>query len=164
MKIVKKILVFLLIVLIIMQFFRPSKNVSAQTSSNDITLLHPIPGDVKSILSKACNDCHTNNTKYPWYAQIQPMAWWLEDHILEGKKELNFSEFALYRLRKQYKKMEEVVEQVEDNLMPLEEYAYVHGDSKLTADEKAKVIGWANGIMTSMKAKYPMDSLIAKKN
>ncbi len=163
MKIFRRVLIFLLIVLIVIQFFRPSKNVSAQTSSNDITLLHPIPGEVKSILNKACNDCHTNNTRYPWYFQIQPFAWWLEDHILEGKKELNFSEFASYRLRRQYHKMEEVIEQVEDNLMPIEEYTYLHKDAKLTQDEKGKIISWANAIMDTMKTKYPLDSLVKKK-
>ena len=163
MKIIRGILIFLLIVLIVIQFFRPTKNVSAQTSSNDITLLYAIPGDVKNILSKACNDCHTNNTKYPWYSHIQPIAWWLEDHVEEGKKHLNFSEYASYRLRKQYHKMEEVEETVEDNVMPLESYTYVHTDAKLTKEEKQKLIDWSKAVRDTMEAKYPMDSLIAKK-
>ena len=163
MKILKKVLVFLLIVFIVIQFFRPEKNLSAQTSPNDIMLLYPIPGDVKSILVKACNDCHSNNTTYPWYSQIQPVAWWLDDHIQEGKKHFNISEFASYRLRKQYHKMEEVEETITDGFMPLESYTYIHKDAKLTKEEKDKVIAWSRAIRDSMEAKYPMDSLVAKK-
>ena len=152
-----------MIAFIVIQFFRPEKNVSAQTSSNDITLLYPIPGDVKTILNKACNDCHSNNTKYPWYSQIQPVAWWLDDHVKEGKKHLNFSEYASYRLRKQYHKMEEVQETVEENFMPLESYTWVHKDAVLTKEEKDKIITWSRAIRDTMEAKYPMDSLVAKK-
>jgi hypothetical protein len=163
MKIFKRILVFLLIVLIVIQFFRPKKNVSAQTSPNDITLLYPIPGDVKSILNKACDDCHSNNTRYPWYSQIQPIAWWLEDHIKEGKQHLNLSDFASYRLRKQYHKMEEVEEMVDENHMPLSSYTFIHTDAKLSKEEKDKLVAWSRAIRDTMEAKYPMDSLVAKK-
>ena len=163
MKILKKILVFLLVVFIVIQFFRPEKNVSAQTSSNDIMLLYPIPADVKTILVKACNDCHSNNTTYPWYSQVQPFAWWLDDHIKEGKKHLNISEFASYRLRRQYHKMEEVEEMVAKDIMPLESYTWVHKDAKLTKEEKEKIIAWSKAIRDTMEAKYPMDSLVAKK-
>jgi hypothetical protein len=123
-------------------------------------LLYPIPGDVKTILVKACNDCHSNNTTYPWYSQIQPVAWWLDDHIQEGKKHLNISEFASYRLRKQYHKMEEVEEMLADGAMPLESYTYIHKDAKLTKEEKDKVIAWSKAIRDTMEAKYPMDSLV----
>ncbi len=160
MKILKKVLVLLLIAFIVIQFFRPDRNASAQTSPNDIMLLYPIPGDVKTILVKACNDCHSNNTTYPWYSQIQPVAWWLDDHIQEGKKHLNISEFASYRLRKQYHKMEEVEEMLADGAMPLESYTYIHKDAKLTKEEKDKVIAWSKAIRDTMEAKYPMDSLV----
>ena len=153
----------MLIVLIAIQFFRPSKNVSAQTSRNDITLLYPIPGDVKSILNRACYDCHSNNTTYPWYSHIQPVAWWLEDHIEEGKKELNFSEYAAYRLRRQYHKMEEVEEMVNDKKMPLESYTFIHTNANLSTEEKDKLIAWTKTIRDTMETKYPMDSLVNKK-
>ncbi|HEX8331236.1 MAG TPA: heme-binding domain-containing protein [Segetibacter sp.] len=163
MKIFRKVLLFLLVAFIVMQFFRPEKNLSGQTSRNDIMTLYPIPGDVKSILVKACNDCHSNNTTYPWYSNIQPVAWWLDDHIKEGKKHLNISEFASYSLRRQYHKMEEVEEMVEKKEMPLESYTYIHKDANLTEDERNKIIAWSVSIRDTMKAKYPMDSLVAKK-
>lgn len=90
-KIVKTALIILLIALIIIQFIRPVKNGGEEIVSNQITAVQQVPGDVQNILKVSCYDCHSNTTIYPWYSKIQPMAWFLNDHIVEGKKELNFS-------------------------------------------------------------------------
>ncbi len=159
----RKILMVLLAIFIIMQFFRPNKNVSATTSKNDISYAYAIPQDVQHILSKACNDCHSNNTKYPWYAEVQPVAWWLADHVEEGKEHVNYSEFLSYGLRKQYHKLEETEEMVKEGHMPLDSYLWIHKDAKLTDDEKRKVVDWSTGVRKQMEAKYPIDSLIRKR-
>lgn len=86
------ILITLLVVLVVIQFFHPAKNISTVKSPNDIAVLHNVPANVSTILDKACNDCHSNNTRYPWYNNIQPVAWWLDNHVQEGKGELNFNE------------------------------------------------------------------------
>lgn len=163
MKIVKKILLVLLFLFIAIQFIRPAKNQSTEISANHIYNVYTTGDNVKTILDKACNDCHSNNTKYPWYAAIQPVAWWLNDHIEDGKKHLNFSEYGAYNLRRQYHKMEEVIDEVKEGEMPLSSYTIIHSNAKLTADEKAALTGWAQSIMDTMKAKYPMDSLVKKK-
>ena len=163
MKAWKRMLLGLLAMLVIIQFFQPKRNLSAQTSSNDISLIHPIPADVKKILTKACNDCHSNNTRYPWYANFQPVAWWLNHHIVEGKRRLNFNEFAAYSLRKQYKKMEETEELLKDGEMPPGSYTSIHTNAKLTVQERKALIDWTNQIRDTMRANYPEDSLIKKK-
>jgi len=163
MKILKRIFIVLLIGFIVIQFFRPEKNLSAQTSSNDITTLYAVPGDVKVILAKACNDCHSNNTKYPWYAEIQPIAWWLADHVEEGKAHINYSEFASYSLRKQYHKLEETEEMIKEKEMPLNSYLWLHNDADLTTNERQTLAQWSVGIRKQMEAKYPIDSLVKKK-
>jgi hypothetical protein len=159
----KKILLGLLVVFIAIQFFRPTKNLSAQASTNNIRAMHNVPAPVDTILKKACNDCHSNNTKYPWYAEVQPVAWWLDDHIIEGKHELNFDEFKIYSLRKQYHKLEETIDMVKKNEMPLSSYTIIHTDAKLNDTEKKQLFSWASAIMDTMKATYPIDSLIRKK-
>jgi len=159
----KKILIILIIVLVLIQFFRPAKNISIAKSTTDISNIYQMPNDVSLILDKACNDCHSNNTKYPWYFNIQPVAWWLDNHIREGKEELNFSEFGTYSLARQYHKLEEVKKQVDENEMPLESYTIIHTDAKLTNAEKKKLTNWTEGIRAEMKNKYPADSLIMKK-
>ncbi len=161
--ILKRIFQLLLIAFIIIQFIRPEKNKAAGISKNDISTLYPVPANVQAVLKTSCNDCHSNNTFYPWYAKIQPVTWWLDDHVREGKKHLNFSEFATYSLRKQYHKLEETEEMVEKGEMPLDSYLWMHKNAKLSADQKTIIYNWVTATMDSMKAKYPIDSLIRKK-
>lgn len=159
---IKKLLLALLVVLLVLQAFRPEKNNSGN-KENDISSLYPVPTNVEQILTKACNDCHSNNTVYPWYAEIQPVAWWLDDHVKDGKKHLNFNEFASYKLAKQYHKLEEVFDEVKGGEMPLESYTVVHGDAKLTEAERSVLMDWSVAVRDTMKARFPSDSLILKK-
>ena len=159
----KKILLVLLAAFIIIQFIHPKPNKASGEQPNFIGNSFAIPEDVKSILHKACNDCHSNNTRYPWYSNIQPVDWWLNNHIKEGKAGLNFDVYTNRNLRYQYHKMEDLVEQVKENRMPLSSYTWIHKDAILTDQEKAKLTAWAESIMDTMKAKYPLDSLIRKK-
>lgn len=163
MRIVKIILPLLFITLIIIQFFHPAKNLSSARSPTDIAVAYNEPEKVRTILNKACNDCHSNNTRYPWYNNIQPVAWWLNDHVQEGRHELNFNEIGSYKLRRQYHKMDELIKDVKEGEMPLSSYTLIHADARLTDHEKATLIDWANSIKAAMKAKYPVDSLIKKK-
>lgn len=161
-KTLKRLLVILLLAFIVIQFFRPEKNLSAAVV-NDISTQYVIPQDVHAILSKACYDCHSNKTSYPWYASVQPVAWWLNDHVKDGKKEFNFNEFAAYRKAKQYHKLEECIEQVKEKKMPLSSYTLIHRDASLTDAERSALTGWFQSIRDSMQAKYPVDSLVVKK-
>lgn len=161
MKTWKKILLAIVAIFIIIQFFHPAKNQSTEVLPTDITKTYgAIPADVNVILKKACNDCHTNNTEYPWYNNIQPVAWWLDNHVQEGKQHLNFSDFTSMRIARQYKRMKDCIETVKENEMPLDSYLWIHKDAKLTDAEKEKLYAWCNGIMDTIKAHYPADSLV----
>ena len=160
----KKIMWVLLASLIIIQFIHPKKNKAEGPQPNYIGAVYGIPADVKPILEKACLDCHSNNTRYPWYATFQPIHWWMNKHVVDGKKHINYDEYTNRPLRYQYHKMEETIEMVKEGEMPLKSYTWTHKDAKLTADEKAKITGWAQSVMDSMKARYPIDSLIRKKS
>ncbi|QEC68146.1 cytochrome C [Panacibacter ginsenosidivorans] len=159
----KKIFIVLVVLIVVIQFFKPAKNLSTSKSPNDISSVYNVPENIGVILDKACNDCHTNNTVYPWYAEIQPVAWWLNNHIEEGKEELNFSEFASYSPARQYRKLEEVKKQIDEGEMPISSYTLIHTNAKLTDAEKQTLLSWTEGIRTEMKAKYPADSLVIKK-
>ncbi len=159
----RKIMYVLLAAFIVIQFIHPAKNTSEGLQPNTIGNNYAIPADVKSILGKACNDCHSNNTRYPWYAKIQPVDWWLNKHVVDGKKDLNFDEFTNRAPRYQYHKMEEVIEMVKEREMPLKSYTWTHKDARLTSNEREKMTGWAQSVMDAMKVKYPVDSLIRPK-
>jgi Haem-binding domain len=158
-KFLKRFFLLLLIVFVVLQFFRPKKNTFEGVSENDITKTYAVPTNVMATLQTSCYDCHSNNTKYPWYSNIQPVAWWLADHIEEGKKEINFNEFASYSPRRQYKKFKEINDQLEEDEMPLKSYTIIHGDAKLSKEQKVEIYKWTNAMMDSMKVKYPIDSL-----
>jgi hypothetical protein len=158
----KKILWVLLIILIIIQFIHPARNISKGEQPNNIAKAYAVPADVKTILDKACMDCHSNNTRYLWYFKIQPVDWWLTHHINEGKGGLNLDEYTSKSLRYQYNKMEDVIEQLKNNEMPLNSYTWIHKDARLTDQEKNTLMNWAEGIRAELKAKYPEDSLKRK--
>ena len=161
---IKKILLGLATVFVIIQFFHPKKN-DSNDITYDISKKYNVPADVQAILKVACNDCHSNKTEYPWYANIQPVAWWMNDHVDEGKRELNFSTFLSRKLAIQNHKLEEIAEQVEKGEMPLASYTYLgmNPEAKLTNDQKMTLINWAKAQMDTLKANYPADSLILKR-
>ncbi len=163
MKWVKLTLKILLISFIVIQFFRPKENKAEGAQPNDLATVFPVPENVNQIFKKACNDCHTNNTVYPWYSKIQPVAWWLNEHVEDGKKEFNMNEFATFKLRKQFRRIGQVEELVKKGEMPLKSYTLIHRDAILTDVEKQTLYDWSKSIQDSMKAKYPLDSLIRKK-
>lgn len=147
----KKILIALGIVLVGIQFFQPAKNTSATPSANHIANKYATPAEVRQILEQSCNDCHSNNTVYPWYAAVQPIAWWLADHVNEGKREINFDEFLTYSPKKAAHKLEEVSEMVKENEMPLKSYTLIHRNAVLTEQEKLALSSWAMSTMDSIK-------------
>jgi hypothetical protein len=158
----KKILLVLLFIVVIIQFFRPSKNLSGDTEK-DISTLYPVPDSVRNILDRSCNDCHSNKTVYPWYAYVQPLGWWLNSHINDGKRHLNLNNFASYRVAVQKKKMEDFMDQIKEDEMPLDSYTWIHRNALLSDADKEKLNTWCQGIIDTLKAKYPPDSLVLKR-
>ncbi|NQV75168.1 MAG: heme-binding domain-containing protein [Bacteroidetes bacterium] len=147
----KKIIIALLGVLIFIQFIKPVKNQSDAVTPNDIFANFQSADSTKQLIQTACYDCHSNNTVYPWYAEIQPLAWWLADHVKEGKSELNFSEFASYKPKKADHKLEEVIEMIQEGEMPLKSYTLIHGNSKLSDVQKTAIITWAEELRSQIK-------------
>ena len=162
-KILKRTFQILLLAFIVIQFFRPAKNKSDGVSKNDISTIYPVPENVQAILKSSCYDCHSNNSVYPWYAEVQPFAWWINNHIQDGKKDLNFSEFAGYRIRRQYKKLEEINELVKKDEMPLDSYLWIHKYAKLNKEQKLIIANWVTALRDTIKANNPADSLVRKK-
>lgn len=140
----KKVALLVLIVfLIIIQFFHQEKNQSTELSAADITKVTNVPDDVLLVLKTACYDCHSNNTVYPWYNTIQPIAWWLNRHVVEGKQHLDFSEIGNYTAKKAKHKLDEVAEVLEKDEMPLFSYTIIHRKAKLNDAQKQLLINWA---------------------
>ena len=153
------IFIVVLAILVGIQFIRPARNNVMQPTGKEIAVRYPVPDSVERILQQSCYDCHSNNTRYPWYANVQPVGWFLNHHITEGKHELNFDEFAAYAPRKQFHKFEAMEHEVNDGDMPLESYLLIHRDAKLSPEQTAMLVAWSKAMRDSMKVHFPADSL-----
>lgn len=147
----KKIILGLAVILIGMQFFQPLRNQSDEVTASHIERVYAVPQNVKAILTQSCYDCHSNNTRYPWYSRIQPGAWYMARHIKKGKEELNFSTFGEYSARKQRNKFRAMAGQVKDGEMPLSSYTLIHRNAVLSQDDKQVLINWFGTMEDSIK-------------
>ncbi len=141
------------IIFISIQLIRPARNKSDGVPAADISKLVIVPDSVQVILANACYDCHSNNTRYPWYINIQPMGWFMAKHIRKGKAALNFSEFGSYSPRKQASKLTEIANSVRDGIMPLASYRWFHKKARLSGDEKRRLINWVHQTKDSLSKK-----------
>lgn len=159
-----KILGGLALFFLVIQFIQPTKNLSDDNTYH-IKHKYNIPTEVAQLLKVACDDCHSNKTEYPWYAQVQPVAWWLNHHVTDGKKHLNFSNFTSRPIAVQNHKLEETIEMIEHNEMPLSSYTWLglHPQAKLSQAQRQTLISWAKAQMDTLKANYPPDSLVLKR-
>lgn len=150
MNLYKKAILLLLIAVVGIQFMPTTRNQSNEVYETDFTKTFIVPNNVQNLLKNSCYDCHSNNTNYPWYNLIQPVSWFLENHIKEGKKELNFNEFGAYSIRMQKSKLKSVINQIKENKMPLPTYALIHKDAKLSEADKELLIRWMNKLKDSL--------------
>ena len=129
-------------VFIIIQFFPINKSNPITNEGMDFLKIKNTPEPIAKLIRNSCYDCHSNETKYPLYSNIQPVAWLLKNHIDEGRKELNFSTFATYEPKRQAHKLEEAAEYVEQKNMPLESYTLGHSDAKLSDEQRKQLVNY----------------------
>ena len=150
MKVLKIIAWIALGALVVIQFFPTDKNESYTTPETDFVLVNKVPSEIENQLMQSCYDCHSNNTVYPWYSKIQPAAWFLEDHIKEGKAELNFNEWDSLSSRRKTSKLRSIINQIENGEMPLDSYTLIHRDAKFSEAEAEEIINWVTQLKDSL--------------
>jgi hypothetical protein len=158
-KFMKIFLAVLSVAFLAIQFIRPTKNVSGEPPGGGIEHRFAVPAHVMQVLRRSCYDCHSDSTVYPWYARIQPVGWWLSGHIEKARRQLDFDQFATYRPARQHLKFDNIIDQIQQDAMPLPSYLIMHRDARLTPGEKEEVIRWCQAMMDSMHASSPPDSL-----
>ena len=102
-----------------------------------------VPDETARILTRACYDCHSNKTKWPWYSRVAPVSWWITDHVNEGREHLNFSNWGLSSAKDQAEYAEEIVEEVEEGKMPMSSYVVGHPEAALSETDIATLRAWA---------------------
>lgn len=152
----RKIFLIFVFILVIIQFIRPKLN-----NKDDYDLAYFIEETNLNkhlfvIMKNSCFDCHSNKTNYPWYSHISPVSMWIQNHINEGKKHLNFSKWDKYSLKKKEHKLEELIEEIQDGEMPLKSYKLIHTSSRLDNKQKDSILNWA------MKTKIIYQDLLSE--
>lgn len=143
----KLILMVLLAVLILIQLVRPQKNTAAIPAGKAFVDTFKVSEQVNAILAVSCYDCHSNNTDYPWYSEIQPMAWFMDKHIKDGKEKLNFDELPSYGSRRLNSKFTQIITQIEQDKMPLNSYLWMHEGARLSMEDKRLLVDYFNSLM-----------------
>lgn len=142
----KLILMVLLAVLLLIQLVRPQKNTAAIPAGKAFVDTFKVSEQVNAILAVSCYDCHSNNTDYPWYSEIQPMAWFMDKHIKDGKEKLNFDELSSYGSRRLNSKFTQITKQIEQDKMPLNSYLWMHEGARLSMEDKRLLVDYFNSL------------------
>tara|TARA_R110002050_G_scaffold200990_1_gene336056 strand:- start:3877 stop:4332 length:456 start_codon:yes stop_codon:yes gene_type:complete len=151
MKSVKIITLVLLVAFVGIQFVPTVRNQSDLVPETDFILVNTVPKNINEKLQVSCYDCHSNNTAYPWYNKVQPVAWFLEGHIKKAKEELNFNEWADYSDRRKKSKLKSIISQIRDDEMPLTSYTFMHKEAKFSENEKKEITQWLERLRDSIE-------------
>lgn len=147
-----RIVTGLLIVLVGMQFIRADRSTPITNPGIDFMQLAAPPAEIATLVKTACYDCHSYQTTYPWYSNVAPISWWIDSHVKDGRKHLNFSEWGKYPLKKRIKKAEETAEEVEEGHMPESSYTWMHGGSRLTAAQRTQLAAYFEEVEAELKS------------
>ena len=137
--VVRRIVLGLVVVAMAIQF------VPVQRSTPPVETEVPAPANVRAILRRACYDCHSNETLWPWYSHVAPFSWLLARDVRSGREELNFSTWNRIATQKQVKKLKESWEEVAEGEMPPWFYLGIHRDAVLSAEDRQALRAWALG-------------------
>lgn len=147
-RVVKYIAIVIAVGFLLLQIVRPEMSNPPVVEADRIENFVAIPPDVAAVFKRSCSDCHTNETRYPWYSQVSPVSWWLQNHVEHGRSHLNFSEWAKYTPQQKSKRLEEICEVVESKEMPLPSYLWGHSDAVLNDEDGKRLCEWARGAQT----------------
>lgn len=112
-----------------------------------------LPADVEALLRRACYDCHSNETRWPWYAWVAPVSWLLARDVHEGRRHLNFSTWQSEPAEHRAKRQADVGEELSDGEMPPWFYVPLHAEAELSAAERSRIVEWAGAGGTGRRSK-----------
>ena len=138
---------FILIQIIPVNFTNPPVQ-----AEQDFLVVNQASDEVAQKLKQSCYDCHSNETKYPWYSKVAPVSWLLKEHIDDGRRHLNFSTWDTYDLKKKDHKLEEISEALEEGWMPMDQYLWMHKEAELSAAERQELSNWMKQLRTALSA------------
>jgi len=140
---IKWIFIGAVAVFLSIQLVQPDRTNPAIDESMTIEASLSVPPEVKSVLDRACFDCHSNRTRWPWYSYVAPVSWLTASDVKEGRASLNFSMWGEYKKRRQQNKLDQIAQELNEDGMPLKPYRLMHSEAVLTEAEIELVVQWA---------------------
>lgn len=142
-RVLRSIVIVVAVALLVIQVVRPDRtNPPVDPSRTMQSHLQP-PPEVMSILERSCIDCHSNQTRWPWYSNVAPTSWWLVDHVNHARSHMNFSEWTKYDRKDAAELLEEICEETSKGAMPLPSYLLIHRSSKLSPQDVRTLCEWS---------------------
>ncbi len=142
-----------LIVLAGIQLFGPARTNPQTAPAQALAARVPVPDHVQSVLRRSCMDCHSNETRWPWYSYIAPMSWAVVGDVNQGRDHMNLSDWKSTP-EEGADLMDSVCRQIKRHKMPLASYTWIHWDAKLTDDEIKKVCAWTDEAAEKLMASH----------
>ena len=142
-RVLKWIGIGLAVALVVIQAVRPAKTNPPVDETKSMQANTRMSPEVSAILERACSDCHSSKTTWPWYSQVAPVSWYIVSDVNSGRKELSLSDWGTYEAKKKARKLQEICEQVEKGEMPMESYVLIHPAAKLSESDKQLLCEWA---------------------
>jgi hypothetical protein len=145
---VRKLLRWIVLVLaglfVVMQVIRPARTNPPVDESRTIAAHTQLTPEAAAILNRSCNDCHSNQTRWPWYTNVAPVSWFVINHVNDGRRQMNFSDWAQYDRSEQENYLKKICREVKSGDMPIHSYLWLHGDAKLSGEDVKVLCEWAN--------------------
>ncbi len=129
--------VFLLIQLIPVRRDNP-----AAVPAQDFIQVEQPPDEIAQQIRRSCYDCHSYNTQWPWYSYVAPVSWLVANHVHEGREKVNFSTWGALSPRKKEHAIEEIIEYLDNEKMPLYSYTLIHRDARLDDQKRSALIAY----------------------
>lgn len=148
---IKYLLWVILVILVAIQFVPVNREVPPGDKNNDFLVVTQAPEDVQMRMRNACYDCHSNETRWPWYSHIAPVSFVIAKHVADGKDHLNFSDWAIYDQKDYPDILKHMKKELEKGEMPLAGYALIHTDAKMTDERKELILNWIDKVSDSYK-------------
>ena len=147
---IKKVLIGLLVIFIISQFFPANLPEVIADNPADLLANNDVPKNIEKILRTSCYDCHSNETVYPWYSYVSPVKFLVSKDTRNGRKHLNFSKWEDYSKADKLEALDDIGEEVEEGEMPMKIYPITHPDAKLSDADRETLILWAENFAESL--------------
>jgi len=131
-------------VLLAIQLIRPARTNPPTDRSRTLTASMTVPPPALAVLERSCRDCHSNDTRWPWYSNVAPMSWMVIDHVNSGRRHFNYSDWASHAPDKSRKILQDICDETRAGSMPIGLYTFLHRDARLTAADVNTLCAWTS--------------------